>query len=112
MGTVTYRAGEAGTMGFPIDDPTGQPMPTAGLAARMVVERDGPDLIVTGRWSSGEVLIDGVQMTHPSIMAFDVTAETFPLPPRVYRAALQVDDGVHGWRTLPGGDFHLDIRRL
>lgn len=112
MGTVTYRLGESGELGFPVDDPFGVPMPSAGLAARMVVERDGPDLIVMGRWSSGEIAVDRNDLTHPSIMTFDVTPATFPLPPRVHRAVLQVDDGVHGWRTLPGGDFHLDIRRL
>ena len=109
---MTYRAGEAGTMGFPIDDPFGVPMPVAGLSARMVVERDGPDLVVMGRWSSGEILVDGHELDHPSIMAFDVTPETFPLPPRLYRAVLQINDGVHGWRSLPGGDFNLNIRRL
>lgn len=112
MSTVLYRSGEAGTLGFPIDDPTGRPMPTAGLAARMIVYCDGPDLVVPGRWSSGELLIDGRRLDHPSIMAFDIDQATIPLRPRLYKAVLQINDGAQGWQTLPGGDFNLQIRRL
>lgn len=111
MGTTVYIAGEAGTLGFPIDNPLGEPMDITGLTARMVIYLAGDDLEIDGYWDSGEFLIDGVEITHPSVMAFEIEADTIPLDPRLYRAALQINDGTDGWRTLPGGNINLEVRR-
>lgn len=111
METVVYRLGEVGTLGFPIDDPTGEPMPLGGLGLRLVVYLLGADLVIPGYASTGEILFGGVELIHPSIMAFDIEADTIVLPPLVYRAALQVNDG-SGWRTLPGGEIALAVRKF
>lgn len=109
MATITHRAGEPGTLGFAVDQFDGSPMPTEGLDVRLVVYLAGADLILPGRWETGEVVLTGRPVTHPSIAAFSVTPESLPIPARVYRCALQIDDGT-GWRTL---DEHvLEVRKL
>lgn len=108
MATIVYRAGESGTLGFVAGQFDGGPLPTEGLAVRLIVHLAGADLILPGEWRSGEVVsLDGL-ITHPSIAAFGINPDTMPLPPRAYRCSLQIDDG-SGWRSL---DEHvLEVRR-
>ena len=110
MATIDYILGERGTLGFPADDFGGSPMDLAGLALRLVIYRGGDDLILPGYATTGELAtIDGGEIDHPSIIAFDFTPEVM-LTPRAYPCAVQVNDGT-GWRTLPGSDFTLDARK-
>ena len=44
MATTVYLSGEAGTLGFLIDNPLGEPMDVTGLTARMVIYLAGDDL--------------------------------------------------------------------
>ncbi len=109
MATIDYILGERGTLGFPADDFGGSPMDLAGLALRLVIYRGGDDLILPGYATTGELAtIDGGEIDHPSIIAFDFTPAVM-LTPRAYPCAVQVNDGT-GWRTLPGSDFTLDAR--
>lgn len=110
MATFNYIMGETGTLGFPIDEFNGEPMPLDGLGLRLVIYLAGADLIIPGRADSGEVNTPaGEIVTHPSIAAFDLTPENMPMGPRLYRCALQLDDGT-GWQTLPGFDHLLNVR--
>lgn len=109
MATIDYILGERGTLGFPADDFGGSPMDLAGLALRLVIYRGGDDLILPGYATTGELAtIDGGEIDHPSIIAFDFTPAVM-LTPRAYPCAVQVNDGT-GWRTLPGSEFTLDAR--
>ena len=112
MATIVYRAGETGTLGFPVDQVDGTPMPLGGLGIRMVIYLPGADLIVPGYASSGEIKPPyGPPVEHPSIASFDATPENFPQVPRAYRTVLQINDGT-GWQTLAGFDHILEVRRL
>ncbi|MDB6177945.1 hypothetical protein PAF17_10575 [Paracoccus sp. Z330] len=111
--TTVYRQGEAGTLGFPVIDPeTGAPWDATGLDARMVIYLDGVDLVLPGYWlTDQQVIDDGVAMPAATVMAFDIASDSILLPPRVYRAALQIE-GRNGWRTLPDGEINIEVRSL
>lgn len=113
MATTVYRSGEAGTLGFRVTDPqTGGPWDASGLGARMVIYLPGADLVIAGQWLTGQqILINGAVTEDATVMAFTISTETIPLAPNLYRAALQIEDGASGWRTLPDGDFNLEVRR-
>ena len=112
MSTIVYRAGESGTLGFPVDQVDGTPMPLDGLGIQLVIYLPGADLIVHGHASSGEIVPQyGDPKDHPSIASFDATPENFPQLPRAYRAVLQINDG-SGWQTLAGHDHIIEVRRL
>ncbi len=111
MHEIDYRLGESGTLGFPIDQPDGTPMPLGGLGLRMRVNADGTLVTLAGYSTSGELLIDGRELTHPSMMAFDIGPADLEIGPGRYPAVLEVNDG-SGWRALPGGDFTLHVRRF
>lgn len=109
MTTITYNLGEPGTLGLPADDFDGRPMDLAGLALRLVIYRGGDDLILPGYATTGELaVIDGGEINHPSIIAFDFTPAVM-LTPRAHPCAVQINDGT-GWRTLPGSEFVLNVR--
>ena len=108
MATVPYTIGESGTLGFPVFQYDGTPLPTDGLGVRLVVYLPGADLILTGTWESGSIDIGNGPVIHSSIASFAVTPENMPLAAKPYSCGLQIDDG-SGWRTI---DTHLiDVRR-
>lgn len=111
MATLEYVIGEEGTLGFPVDQPDGSPMPLDGLSLRLVIYRAGADVIVPGYSDSGDYQYpDGrVVEDHPSIAAFDFTSD-IDLDARAYRAALQISDGGE-WSTLDGHNHIIDARR-
>lgn len=55
MATFPYTIGESGTLGFPVFQYDGTPLPTDGLAVRLVVYLTGADLILPGTWESGTI---------------------------------------------------------
>ena len=108
MATFPYTIGESGTLGFPVFQYDGTPLPTDGLGVRLVVYLPGADLILTGTWESGSIDIGNGPVIHSSIASFAVTPENMPLAAKSYSCGLQIDDG-SGWRTI---DTHLiDARR-
>ena len=108
MATFPYTIGESGTLGFPVFQYDGTPLPTDGLGVRLVVYLPGADLILTGTWESGSIDIGNGPVIHSSIASFAVTPENMPLAAKPYSCGLQIDDG-SGWRTI---DTHLiDARR-
>lgn len=108
MATFPYTIGESGTLGFPVFQYDGTPLPTDGLGVRLVVYLPGADLILTGTWESGSIDIGNGPVIHSSIASFAVTPENMPLAAKPYSCGLQIDDG-SGWRTI---DTHLiDVRR-
>lgn len=112
MATFPYIMGESGTLGFPIDQFDGKPMPLDGLGLRLVIFLAGADLVIPGRADSGPVTTpSGGIVDHPSIAAFELTPENTPAHPRLYRCALQINDG-NGWKNLPGGEHLINVRNL
>ena len=108
MATFPYTIGESGTLGFPVFQYDGTPLPTDGLGVRLVVYLPGADLILTGTWESGTIDVGSGPVILPSIASFAVTPESLPLAAKPYSCGLQIDDG-SGWRTI---DTHLiDVRR-
>ena len=108
MATVPYTIGESGTLGFPVFQYDGTPLPTDGLAVRLVIYLTGADLILPGTWESGTIDVGAGPVIHSSIATFAVTPENMPLAAKPYSCGLQIDDG-SGWRTI---DTHLiDARR-
>ena len=109
MATIPVNLGEAGTLGFPVDQPDGTPMPLDGLSIRLVVYLTGADLILPGYAASGEYRYpDGRVVDHPSIASFDFPAD-LPLNARAYKCAVQIMQG--DWSTLEGHNHILDARR-
>ncbi len=108
MATFPYTIGESAPLGFPVFQYDGTPLPTDGLAVRLVVYLTGEDLILPGTWESGPIDIGAGPVIHPSIASFAVTPESLPLAAKPYSCGLQIDDG-SGWRTI---DTNLiDVRR-
>ncbi len=111
MATVPLIIGESGTLGFPVDQPDGTPMPLDGLALRLSIYLRGALLILPGHAASGAYRYpDGrVVDNHPSIAAFDFSDE-LPLAARAYRCAVQIETPT-GWSTLEGHNHIIDARR-
>ena len=111
MATFPYIMGESGTIGFPVDQWDGSPMPLNDLGLQLVIYLPGADLVIPGTATSGQVAsISGV-IDHPSIAAFKLSPENTPMRPRVYRCALQINDGT-GFKTLAGGEHLINVRAL
>ncbi|MTH76305.1 hypothetical protein [Paracoccus aestuariivivens] len=112
MTQFDYVIGEAGTLGFPIDQPDGAPMPLDGLSLRLVLSRSGVIITIPGYVSSGPFRYeDGSVLDHPSIAAFDFTGELILEDARTYRCAVQIQIG-NDWSTLDGhGDHRINARR-
>lgn len=110
MSTINYIIGESGTVGFPIDQPDGTPMPLDGLSIRLVVYLRGADLIIPGYAASGPFMFpDGTVRDHPSIAAFDFSAE-LPLFARLYPCAVQISTGTL-FATVEGHNHYINARR-
>lgn len=109
MTTIPHILGEPGTLGFPVDQPDGTPMPLDDLLLRLIVYLPGADLTIPGWADSGEFMFPDGPRDHPSIAAFDMPAD-LPLMARAYRCAVQIDAG-SGWRTLEAHTHIIDVRR-
>lgn len=110
MTTLAYTIGEAGTLGFPADQPDGTPMPLDGLTMRLAIYQAGADIFIPGYASSGPFLFpDGTTRDHPSIIAFDFPAD-LDLDARAYRCAVQILVDAT-WSTLEGHNHIIDARR-
>ena len=53
MATFPYTIGESGALGFPVFQYDGTPIPTDGLAVRLVVYLTGDDLILPAPGRAG-----------------------------------------------------------
>lgn len=109
MIVIQYIVGATGTLGFPIDQWNGTPMPLNDLELRLVIYLTGADLVIPGTATSGEVATLSGVVVHPAIAAFQLTPENTPMLPDLYRCALQVDDGT-GFKTLSGGEYLINVR--
>lgn len=112
MTTLPYNLGETTTLGFAVDQADGTPMPLEGLQLRVVVFLTGADLVIPAYAVADYVTPAGQteQVWHPSIISFDLTPENFPLPPRLWPCAPEINDGT-GWAQLPGPDHFIKAWR-
>lgn len=112
MSTYPLVTGESATIGFPVNDVTGNPMDLTGLQLRLFVPLDTASLILPAYAGSGEIIPPGGTdfVLHPSIIWVDLKPDNFPLIPRLYRCTPQVNDG-SGWIGLRGHDHFINVRR-
>ena len=108
MTTLPYNLGETATRGFAINQADGTPMDLADLQLRVVVFLTGSDLVIPAYAGADYVIPPGETeaVWHPSVIMFDLNPGNFPLPPRLWPCAPQINDG-SGWTQLPGPDHYI-----
>lgn len=110
MRTVIYPNGETLALGWPARDPDGGPFDLSGLTFELVViVPSAPDIFISGYATTGDMMIDGVELDEASVMAFDISPFSLPLQPGEYRAYRRINDG-SGWRIIPASEFFIEIR--
>lgn len=115
MTTIVYRHGEAGRLGFPVRQPTGE-FASLTRPLRMVIYHHAQELVIPAFATTGNILGPSGEVYHQSIVAVDITPENLPLQPRLYAAGIQENHATAGgppnWVTAPTGSFYLEIRRF
>ena len=112
MPTIDYRLGDTGVLGFAATNPDGSNMDLAGLGLRMRIATTDGYITLPAIADADEVIMVGGEVRQgAAVVAVPVADDAIMLTPRLYRFAIECNDGT-GWRAMSDDDHFLNVVRF